>query len=72
MLSGVCIYIIFFKVYCSTLRMLDVNHSKEQIRNNFNGNLERIFQKFFYNWVFSSEMSASEIMDSYFTSDFFA
>ena len=43
-----------------------------QITKSFNGRLQKIFQEFFYNWVFSTEMSDREIIDRYFTENFSA
>ena len=45
---------------------------ERQVRHSFNGRLQTLFQDFFFNWVFSSEMSDQEIMDRYFTPDFSA
>ena len=44
----------------------------KQITNSFDGKLQKIFQDFFYNWVFTSEMSDQEIMNKYFSPDFSA
>ena len=45
---------------------------ERQVRNDFNGRLQTLFQDFFFDWAFSSEMSDQEIMDRYFTPDFSA
>ena len=45
---------------------------ERQVRNDFNGRLQTLFQDFFFDWVFSSEMSDRDIMDRYFTPDFSA
>ena len=45
---------------------------ERQVRHDFNGRLQTLFQDFFFNWVFSSAMSDEEIMDRYFTPDFSA
>ena len=44
----------------------------KQITNNFDGRLQIIFQEFFRNWVFVSEMSDQEMMDRFFCPDFSA
>lgn len=44
----------------------------KQITNGFEGKLQKIFQAFFYNWVFSSQMSVHDIMETYFSTDFSA
>ena len=41
-----------------------------QITANFDGRLQKIFQKIFYDWMFLSQKSEKEIMDEYFTRDF--
>lgn len=44
----------------------------QQITNGFDAPLQTIFQAFMADWVIASEKSAQEIMDTYFTPDFFA
>lgn len=44
----------------------------KQITHGFDGRLQKIFQEFFFQWVFSSEMSDQAIMDTYFAADFVA
>jgi len=48
------------------------NMPGQQITNGFDGPLQTIFQAFMADWVLVPEKSAQEVMDTYFTSDFFA
>ena len=43
-----------------------------QIKNDFSGPLQTLFQEFMADWAFSREKSAQEMIDTYFTPDFSA
>ena len=43
-----------------------------QNRNGFTGPLQTIFQDFMADWVFATDKSAQQVMDTYFTADFTA
>ncbi len=49
-----------------------MNLDPKQIVHDFDGRLQSIFQQFFYNWVFSREMSAEDIIEKYFSPNFSA
>ncbi|WP_299002232.1 nuclear transport factor 2 family protein [uncultured Shewanella sp.] len=44
----------------------------KQITHDFNAKYQKIFQHFFYQWVFSEKLTAEQIMDEFFTDDFTA
>ncbi|MCV0426114.1 MAG: nuclear transport factor 2 family protein [Roseibium sp.] len=44
----------------------------KQKRNGFNGPLQTQFQDFMSDWVFATQMSAQDVLDTYFTDDFSA
>ncbi|MTH95789.1 hypothetical protein [Roseibium sp. RKSG952] len=49
-----------------------MTHAAKQNTNGFDGPLQRRFQTFFYDWAFSGEKTAEEVLETYFDREFSA